>query len=177
MEITRQRLAGTGVPVGVTISYPGGTANSESKAGDIQDLAGADAFCMVLQIGKLRDGRDEIIREELAVLEKAAGDRVKMAVIESEALTSEEIQRVVDMAAEAHIDWIVSGTGFKENMVAFPTADKVKCLVKAAARRLGIAAMGGIETREQAIVMLNAGAQLVISEKADYIAGQWVPAP
>jgi deoxyribose-phosphate aldolase len=170
MKMARQRLAGTGIPVGVTISYPSGAANAKSKAGDIQDLAGADAFCMVLQIGKLRDGKDEVIREELGILEKMGGDRIKMALIESGALAPEELQKTADMIAEAHIDWVVSGTGFKENMVRFSTVEDIRCLSKASAGRFGVAAMGGIETREQALMMLNAGAQLVISEKADCIA-------
>lgn len=168
-----QRLAGTGISVGGTVSYPSGTANTAGKAADIRDLAaaGADMICVVLQIGKLRDGKDDIIREELEALREYGAGKVKMAVIESGGLSEAEKSRVVNLASEAHIDWLVSGTGFKENMVPFPTVNDIACLVKAAGDRIGIAAMGGIETRQQALDMLNAGAKLVISEQADIIYG------
>lgn len=114
-KVVAEELAGTDVYVGIGIGFPYGTPTVAIKMAEIDDAIknGATAFDMVINIGALKDGNLDLIREEikgLAEKTKAIGAPSKL-IIEVCFLTDEEIATVVKMACEYGIDYIKTATG------------------------------------------------------------------
>lgn len=114
-KVVAEELAGTDVYVGIGIGFPYGTPTVAIKMAEIDDgiKNGATSFDMVINIGALKDGNLDVIREEikgLAEKTKAIGAPSKL-IIEVCFLTDEEIATVVQMACEYGIDYIKTATG------------------------------------------------------------------
>ena len=114
-KVVAEELAGTDVNVGVAISFPYGTLTTKMKMAEIDDAIanGGTALDMVINIGALKDGNLDLIREEIQGLvdkAKAAGALSKV-IIEVGYLTDEEIATVTKICCECGADYVKTATG------------------------------------------------------------------
>jgi len=115
---------------------------------------------MVINIGALKDGDYEYVKNDIAEVVKVAhkrGAKVKV-IIETCYLTDEEKVKACELAKEAGADFVKTSTGFGTGGA---TVEDVKLMRKVVGPDMGVKAAGGIRTYEQALAMIEAGANRI----------------
>lgn len=153
------RLAGTPVKVATVVGFPLGASLTAAKVAEAA-LAlgqGAQEIDMVLPVGLLKAGELAAVRADLqAVIAvcHAAGALCKV-ILETALLTPEEKVLAARLAVEAGADFVKTSTGFGPGGA---TVEDVALLRRAVGPSIGVKAAGGIRTAEQAVAMIEAGA-------------------
>ena len=85
------------------IGFPNGYSTTEVKVFETKDAIanGADEIDMVINIGWLKDGKDELVKEEICALKEACGDHILKVIIETCLLTDDEKIRMCRIVTEA----------------------------------------------------------------------------
>ena len=149
----------TTVKVATVCGFPSGQHSAEVKAFEAREAVskGVDEIDMVLNVGQARAGDFEAVEHEIrAVRDVAKSPVVLKVIIESAALTDEQIVGVCEAAERAGADFVKTSTGFHPAGGASEHA--VKLMRSTVGDRLGVKASGGIRTREAAEAMVAAGA-------------------
>jgi deoxyribose-phosphate aldolase len=153
--------------------FPSGAHQAEVKAVEAERAvtAGADEVDMVINLAFATTGHYEAVQHEIAVVRAAVPSPVVLKVIiESAALTDEQIVAVCQAAEAAGADYVKTSTGF--HPAGGATAHAVALMAKTVEGRLGVKASGGIRTTETAREMISAGAtRLGLSGTANVLAG------
>lgn len=150
-------LAGTDIDVCTVIGFPLGAMTSAAKAFETRDAleAGATEFDMVINIGALKAGDTDLVRDDIkAVIEAAGGHTVKV-IIETCYLTDEEKVQACKAATAAGADFVKTSTGFGP---AGATVADVALMKASIAPGMQVKAAGGIRTYEDLTNMVEAGA-------------------
>ena len=109
---------------------------------------------MVIDLGLLKSGRDrDLVREIRAVRGEVSLLKV---IIESAALSDDEIVIACEAAAEAGADFVKTSTGF--HPAGGASTHAVALMRATVGDRLGVKASGGIRDWEAAQAMVAAGA-------------------
>jgi deoxyribose-phosphate aldolase len=143
------------VTLATVVGFPHGTHATAAKYGEAVDAwqSGADEVDMVANIGRLKAGDDEAVREDIAEVVAAVPIPVKV-IIETALLTDAEKRRACEAAAEAGADFVKTSTGFADGGAV---VDDVELM----AEYLPVKASGGIGSYEDAAAMLDAGAERI----------------
>jgi len=152
-------LAGSGVRVGGVVSFPFGAATPEIKAAEALDSIrrGAVELDMVMNIGALKSGDDQLVLEDIQGVVAVAmptGVVVKV-ILETGYLTDEEKIRACILIEAAGADFVKTSTGFGPGVA---TVEDVQLMRAVVGDRLGVKAAGGVRSLETALTMLRAGA-------------------
>lgn len=101
------------IEVGTGIAFPFGSAPPSVKAFEVEDAVkrGCTAVDLVMNIGALRSGRYEDVREELRLFIQAAGSVVTKCILEVNFLTDEEIAAACTLVAEAGVQYAKTSSG------------------------------------------------------------------
>lgn len=164
LSVAADRLQGTAVAVGGVVSFPLGADTTKAKVAQAQDAvyAGADEIDMVADLATIIEGDAKYLLHQLMSVLKACRTMrppvVLKVIIESAALTTEQKVFACQVAQQAGVDFIQTGTGL--HPAGGATVEDV-ALMKQAAPGCRIKAAGGIKTAQQAIAMLNAGADRI----------------
>ena len=157
-------LHGTGVKVDGVAGFPFGTDSAKIKAADAKEviMAGADEVDMVADLASIIEGDRNYLANELkAVLKVCRSMRPQVilkVIIESAALTDEQIIFVCRVAQEIGVDFIKTSTGL--NPAGGANIEDIKLMVKSAPM-CKIKAAGGIKTATEALDMIAAGASRI----------------
>jgi deoxyribose-phosphate aldolase len=92
-----------------------------------------------------------------SVVQAADGAPVK-AMLEAALLTPEELATAVELCAEAGVTFLKNSSGYWGGQA---TPDLITELVRLSRGRLRVKASGGIRTMDQAVALLEAGAELL----------------
>ncbi|WP_460851087.1 deoxyribose-phosphate aldolase [Nocardioides montaniterrae] len=161
-----------GLKLAVVCGFPSGKHTSTVKAAEAaQSVAlGADEIDMVIDIGAAVEGRYADVQSDIAAVRAAAPAPVVLKVIiESAALTDEQIVAVCTAAEAAGADFVKTSTGFHPAGGATVAA---VALMKATVPNLEVKASGGVRTIDQARAMIAAGAtRLGLSGSQALLAG------
>lgn len=151
-------LKGTGVNVCTVIGFPLGATSTASKVFETKDAIanGATEVDMVVNVGKIKSGNWDYVRDDIkAVADAARGSAHSKVIIETCLLTDEEKVKVCRIAKEAGADFVKTSTGFSTGGA---TAADVALMRKTVGLDMGVKASGGIRTTSDAIAMIRAGA-------------------
>ncbi|PSP56100.1 deoxyribose-phosphate aldolase [Halobacteriales archaeon QS_1_67_19] len=101
------------VTLATVIGFPHGHHRTEIKRreAELAHEDGADELDMVLNVGRLKSGDDEFVREDIAAVVEATPLPVKV-ILETAHLTHEEKRRACERAVEAGADFLKTSTGF-----------------------------------------------------------------
>lgn len=155
------QLAGSAVRVVTVVGFPLGFQTGASKINEAKNALddGAQELDMVINIGLLKEGRRSAVEQEISSVVQAAGacreKPVIKVIIETCYLTDQEKIVSAQAVAAAGADFVKTSTGFGPQGAS---AEDVALLRRAAPVQLRIKAAGGIRTREQALALINAGA-------------------
>jgi deoxyribose-phosphate aldolase len=158
VKYSAQLLQGTDVKVCTVIGFPLGATTSETKAFETKDAIekGATEVDMVINISALKDGNDELVKQDIqAVTAAAKGKALTKVIIETSLLTDEEKERACRLAVEAGTDFVKTSTGFSTGGA---TIEDIKLMRKTVGPDIGVKASGGVRSVEDAKNMIEAGA-------------------
>lgn len=143
------------VTTATVIGFPHGqhaTGAKEAEA-ELAWTDGADELDMVANVGRLKAGENDRVREDIAAVVAAVPLPVKV-IVEAPLLTDEELNRACRLAEEADAEMVKTATGFSEGGA---TIEDVRTM----ANYLPVKASGGIGSAEKALAMLEAGAERI----------------
>ena len=143
----------------VTVAgFPFGYNMTETKLDEIKRAIdnGADEVDVVWNVTSFKTGIPWT-KIEIAKCSKITHDHQKLlkVIIETAYLSDEEISEACKICADAGVDFVKTSTGFAPSGAK---VEHVKLMRSVLPAEVGIKASGGIKTREQAIAMIEAGA-------------------
>lgn len=146
------------VKLAVVCGFPSGAHAAEVKAAEakLAAEAGVDEIDMVINLALALTGRYEETEAEIKAVRDAAPDVVLKVIIESAALTDDQIVAVCQAAERAGADFVKTSTGF--HPAGGASTHAVKLMADTVAPRLEVKASGGIRDTETALAMIEAGA-------------------
>ncbi len=152
-----KEYAGTKLAICTVIGFPNGYNTTSVKVFETKDAIqnGADEIDMVINIGKLRQGLDKEVEEEIRQIKQACGEKILKVIIETCLLSEEEKLRACKIVTAAGADYIKTSTGFS---TAGATLADVKLMRANVGERVLVKAAGGISGLQDAEDFLNAGA-------------------
>lgn len=141
--------------------FPLGYNMTETKLDEIKRAIdnGADEIDVVWNISSFKTGIPWT-KIELAKCSKLTHDHQKIlkVIIETAYLSADEIVEACKLCADAGADFVKTSTGFAP---AGATVEHIKLMRSVLPADVRIKASGGIKTREQAIALLEAGADRI----------------
>ncbi len=158
VKLSKELLDGSDTKVCTVIGFPLGATTSEVKSFETKDAInnGADEVDMVINIGALKSGDYDLVKEDIqAVVDAADGQALVKVIIESALLTSDEIMTASKLSKEAGADFVKTSTGFNGGGA---TEEAVALMRMTVGEDLGVKASGGIRSREDALKMIEKGA-------------------
>jgi deoxyribose-phosphate aldolase len=150
-------LKGSEVLVCSVVGFPFGTHSSEIKAKETAEVIerGAREVDMVIWVGALKEKKDrDVVKDIRAVVDATRGYPVKV-ILETCYLTEEEKVRGCRLVMEAGAAFVKTSTGFASEGA---TAEDVILMRRTVGKDFGVKAAGGIRTLEDALKMIEAGA-------------------
>ncbi|WP_411347691.1 deoxyribose-phosphate aldolase [Paenibacillus sp. WLX2291] len=153
-----EQLQGTGVDVCTVIGFPLGANTPEVKAFEAANAIanGATEVDMVINIGVLKDGNNELVERDIrAVVDAAKGKALVKVIIETSLLTDEEKVRASELSVKAGTDFVKTSTGFSTGGA---TPEDVALMRKTVGPNIGVKASGGVRSEEDLNAMVAAGA-------------------
>ncbi len=154
-----ENLHGTEVAVASVIGFPFGASTSEVKALEARRAIrdGAREIDMVINIGALKSGLLDLVREDIARVSDACREAgaANKVIIEAALLTDEEKVVACHLAQQAKADFVKTSTGYAKGGA---TVFDVALMREAVGPKMGVKAAGGIRTAEDVQDMIAAGA-------------------
>lgn len=158
VKLSSDLLNGTEVKVCTVIGFPLGASTPETKAFETKNAIenGATEVDMVINIGALKGGDNELVERDIrAVVDAAKGKALTKVIIETCLLTEEEKVRGCELSVKAGADFVKTSTGFSTGGA---TAEDIALMRKTVGPDLGVKASGGVRSAEDAQKMIEAGA-------------------
>jgi deoxyribose-phosphate aldolase len=166
-----RELKDTGVCVCTVVGFPLGAEASWVKAQATQWAVeqGAAEIDMVINIGWLKAGLHQQVKEDIGEVVGAAGQAIVKVIIECCLLEEEEKRIAATIVKESGARYVKTSTGFSHGGA---TLEDVKLLRDIVGPEFGVKAAGGIRSYDMAVAMIEAGAtRLGISAGVNIIAG------
>jgi len=164
VSLAAERLFGTGVKVAGVMGFPLGADATRVKTAGAREAieAGADEIDMVADLAAIIEAdANYLLHQFRAVLKECRSMRPPVllkVIIESAALTREQKVFACQIAQQTGVDFIKTSTGL--HPAGGATVEDVR-LIKETAPGCKVKASGGIKTAQQALAMLEAGADRI----------------
>lgn len=160
VPFVKEFLSGTNVKICTVIGFPLGANSIKVKVYEVREALsfGADEFDMVINIGALKDKKREYLMNEIKEIVEAAEGKIVKVIIETCYLDDDEKVWATEIIKEGGAHFVKTSTGFGPSGA---TETDVRLLKRIAGDRLKVKAAGGIRTLEQAIKMIEAGADRI----------------
>ena len=171
VELAAERLKESDVKVCTVIGFPLGATTSATKAFEAKEAVenGANEVDMVLNIGALKSGDEDMVLKDMKAVREAVPSAVVKVILETCLLADEEKKAACRLAKEAGLDFVKTSTGFSTGGA---TVEDVKLMSDAVGETMGVKASGGIRTKEAAEAMIEAGATRIGASKTAAILGE-----
>jgi len=115
--LVKAELYGTEVGPSAVIGFPYGACTSQTKYAELKEMVelGCTACDMVVNVGALKDGNLDLVREEIQEFVRICGDGCDTKLIfEVGFLTDEEIAVLTKICCEYGVDYVKTATGSQE---------------------------------------------------------------
>ena len=149
---------GVGIDIATVIGFPSGAHQPAVKAHEAEVAvdAGATELDMVLNLGLVRDGAWAAVGDDIAAVRAAAPGAIALKVIiESAALSDEQIVATCRAAETAGANFVKTSTGF--HPAGGASVHAVRLMAETVGGRLGVKASGGIRSAAAAAELIAAG--------------------
>ena len=161
-----------GLHIATVVGFPSGAVKAEVKAAEAARAVadGAEEVDMVINIAFAKEHRFDDLEAEIKTVRDAIPGKILKVIIESAALTDEEIIAACKASESAGADFVKTSTGF--HPAGGASAHAVKLMRETVGARLGVKASGGIRDAAAAEEMIAAGAsRLGLSSSAAVLDG------
>ena len=160
--LCRDLVKGTGVLVGTVAGFPLGQMSTAAKVFEAENAIadGADEIDYVVNVSDVKDGRWDLVKDEMKKITDACHSRGAgcKVIFENCYLTKEEIARLAGIAKEVKPDFIKTSTGFGTGGA---TPEDVRIMKEIAGNDVKVKAAGGIRDWASCKAMIEAGAERI----------------
>ncbi|MCI5823924.1 MAG: deoxyribose-phosphate aldolase [Candidatus Gastranaerophilales bacterium] len=156
----KEKLKNKNIKLVTVIGFPLGATESDVKAFEAKKTIdnGADEVDMVINIGFARSNRWDLVEEDIKKVREATSNKVLKVILETDYLNDDEIKKACEICVKQKADYVKTSTGFAKNGVG-ATIEKIKMLSSLVKPYgLKVKASGGIKTKEDALSLIEAGA-------------------
>ena len=159
------------IPICTVVGFPLGYSTAEVKVAETADALknGADEVDMVINLGHVKEGRFDLVTDEIRALKREVKDKILKVIVETCYLTDEEKKALCRAVSEAGADYIKTSTGFGTKGAEL---SDIELLKKHLARGVKIKASGGIRTREDFEAFYDAGCERIGASAAISVFGK-----
>ena len=159
MPLVSRLLASSPVLPCTVIGFPHGSVKTRVKLYEAEQALddGCRELDMVLHIGKLKQGENNYVRDEIALLSSLAHKRGALlkVIIETCFLTEQEKILACRLSEEAGADFVKTSTGYGTGGA---TAEDIRLMRSSVSPKVRVKASGGIRTLDAVLAMHEAGA-------------------
>ncbi len=157
VALAHELLAGSDVMTCTVIGFPLGQNTTDTKISEtVQAYAdGCDEFDMVINIGKLKDGEHDYVRDEIAAVVAAAEGKTVKVIIETGLLTDEEKATATRLSCEAGAHFVKTCTGVSAGAA---TVADIQLMKQNITPGVKLKASAGIRSYADAVALIEAGA-------------------
>ncbi len=156
----KEKLKNKNIKLVTVIGFPLGATEGDVKAFEAKKAIdnGADEVDMVINIGFARSNRWDLVEEDIKKVREATSNKVLKVILETDYLNDDEIKKACEICVKQKADYVKTSTGFAKNGVG-ATIEKIKMLSSLVKPYgLKVKASGGIKTKEDALSLIEAGA-------------------
>lgn len=163
MKLCEPIVLGTNTKLGPTCDFPFGTGTLESKVAqalDVLQYESVGEVDMVANYGLIKSGAYDEVSEEINAVVNVCHDKgIELKVIiETDALTEQEIRLACHAVIKGNADWIKSSTGFLTGHTLVGGAvDVMKIMMEEVQGKIKVKASGNIRTREHFLQLIDLG--------------------
>jgi deoxyribose-phosphate aldolase len=173
VSLAAKELEGSPVKVCTVVGFPSGAHTPEIKTLETRRAIrdGAKEIDMVINIGALKSGNDELVYKDIRMVCEACedGGAISKVIIEAALLTDDEKIRACELSKKARANFVKTSTGFGPHGA---TAEDVALMRKVVGYSgIGVKAAGGIRSFEDAEKMIKAGANRIGASASIKIVG------
>ena len=154
-------LDGSDVAVGTVVGFPHGSSTTATKVAEAKEALanGAVELDMVINLGELRSGHADTVREDIrAVVEAAAGTAIVKVILENAYLTDEQKVLACRLAEVAGAHFVKTSTGFAPTGATIPD---LKLMRASVGLQVQVKAAHGVRTLDAILEVIDAGATRV----------------
>jgi deoxyribose-phosphate aldolase len=152
-------LSGSNVKVCTVIGFPLGYQTASLKLFEAEEAihAGAAEIDMVINMSAFKSGNLALVAEEVKQIADVVhfNGAILKCIIETAYLVPDEIKLLCEICSDAKVDFVKTSTGF---VTRGASVEDVLLMRKFLPESIKIKASGGIKTREDAIKLMEAGA-------------------
>ncbi len=172
VKTAREMLKNSAVKIVSVCGFPHGNMHPNAKRHEMLTLLeeGAHEIDIVLNWGKLKDGKVAEVENELKTLVAAKSSSLLKLIIETSELTDAEKEIACLLAKNTGFDFVKTSTGFASGGAT--TAD-IRLMRRSIDPEMGIKASGGVKSWGQAAELIAAGADRFGSSSSLSILKQW----
>jgi deoxyribose-phosphate aldolase len=160
VKLAAKELAGSKVKVCTVVGFPSGAHTPEIKAMETRQAIrdGAEEIDMVINIGALKSGEDDLVYRDIRKVCEACedGSAVSKVIIETTYLTEDEKVRACQLSKKAKANYVKTSTGFGPKGATIEDVALMSSIVRSSG--IGVKAAGGISNYDDAKKMIDAGA-------------------
>ncbi|MFZ3576993.1 deoxyribose-phosphate aldolase [Virgibacillus sp. DJP39] len=148
------------VKVGVPIGFSLGGATTHVKVEETKEAIknGAREIDMLINLGAMKSKEYDVVQSDIAEVVKASEGLTTKVIIETALLTREEKIKACHLIMEAGADFVKTATGFNGGGA---TVEDVQLLRSIVGKDYGVKAAGGVRTFEDAVRIVEAGANRI----------------
>ncbi len=160
VSLCNDLLQGTDVKVCTVIGFPLGATTTATKVQECREAIanGADEIDMVMNIGALKEGDTDYVREDVAAVKEATGSRTLKVILETGMLSDSQKAEASRICKEAGADFVKTSTGFGPGGAKM---NDIALMRRVVGGDMGVKASGGVHSFEEAVDMIAAGASRI----------------
>jgi len=156
VALCAKELQGSDVLVGTVVGFPHGSSATATKVFETEQAVrdGAVEIDVVINIGYMKSGMYDEVRNEIAAVVKAAAGYPVKVILENAYLTNDEIVKACHLSEEAGAHYVKTSTGFA------PTGAKledVKLMKASVSPKMKIKSAGGVKNLDMLLEFIDAG--------------------
>ena len=142
------------------IGFPNGYMTTATKEFETKDalVNGASEIDMVINIGALKSGQNELVESDIKAVVDASGDKLVKVIIETCLLSYDEKVQACQLAKLAGADFVKTSTGFSTGGA---TIEDVELMREVVGPNMGVKAAGGTRSYKDAQAFIKAGANRI----------------
>ncbi|BAQ54413.1 deoxyribose-phosphate aldolase [Mycoplasmopsis arginini] len=165
IKYAKEQLKNSDVLICTVIGFPLGYNVTSVKVFETKIALehGADEIDMVMNVSRFKDKQYEYVLNEIKSIKEVCGNKVLKVIIETALLTNEEIAKATEIVLQSGADFIKTSTGFSYRGASF---EDIKIMKEIAKDNLLIKASGGIKSKEDALKMVELGANRLGTSKS-----------
>jgi deoxyribose-phosphate aldolase len=158
VKLASKILLGSDVLVGTVVGFPHGNSTTATKVFETKDAIanGATEIDMVINIGELRSGHAEYVRDEIrAIVDAAHPNAIVKVIFENAYLTDEQKILACQLSEAAGAAFVKTSTGFAPTGA---TVADIKLMRANVGPQVQVKCAHGVRTLDALLEMIDAGA-------------------